>query len=130
MQLVKFIVLMGALAIMPTQAATKAFEQCQQNEQGTLCQSYLAGVVDGALMYRNDASAAKNIEATSYETRALKYRAGKRYKTASQQYCDSHIANETEIISALTEQIGFKNVTNINELELVINSLMDCRNVK
>ncbi|MGX9461947.1 hypothetical protein ACWXWU_12020 [Shewanella sp. A14] len=111
-------------------AAADSFNVCLKSSESSTCQSYLEGVVDGALMYR-DNLAKKRINPNDYESRALKYRAGKRYQTANVNYCSSHIAVKSEMVSALTEQVSLNNVNNSNELELVITSLMDCsRSIK
>jgi len=109
---------------MPTLA--DSFNVCQQSPESLTCQSYLEGVVDGALMYRNDATA-NRIDPNNYASRALKFRAGKRYQQAYLNYCSSHVPVKSEIVSALAEQVSLNNVTNSDELESVINSLLDCR---
>ncbi|QDE30400.1 MULTISPECIES: hypothetical protein [Shewanella] len=106
--------------------SAESFNVCLESSDSPTCQSYLEGVVDGALMYRDDL-AKKRIDPNDYESRALKYRAGKRYQTANLNYCSSHIPVKSEIVSALTEQVSLNNVKNSDELESVITSLMDCR---
>ena len=110
-------------------ASAESFNVCLKSSESPTCQSYLEGVVDGALMYR-DGLAKKRIEPNDYESRALKYRAGKRYQTANVNYCASHIPVKSEIVSALTEQVSLSNVSNSAELESVLTSLMDCRQSK
>ncbi|AZG74277.1 hypothetical protein [Shewanella livingstonensis] len=107
-------------------ASAESFNVCLKSSDSPTCQSYLEGVVDGALMYRDDL-AKKRINPNDYESRALKYRAGKRYQSANLNYCSSHIPVKSEIVSALTEQVSLNNVNNSDELESVITSLMDCR---
>jgi hypothetical protein len=109
--------------------SAESFNVCLDSSDSSdspTCQSYLEGVVDGALMYRDDL-AKKRIDPNDYESRALKYRAGKRYQSANLNYCASHIPVKSEIVSALTEQVSLNNVNNSDELESVITSLMDCR---
>ncbi|NKF50940.1 hypothetical protein G3R49_10240 [Shewanella sp. WXL01] len=116
-----------ALVAVSSQVCAQEVAQCKQDAKSALCQQYLKGVVDGALMFKADASAAQKINANDYESRALKYRAGKRHKIASQHYCESKKADKGEMVSALTEQVAMNNVNNVEDLEIVITSLMDCR---
>ena len=106
-------------------ASADSFDVCLQSSESPICQSYLGGVVDGALMFR-DNQIKKRINPNDYESRALKYRAGKRYQKANINYCASHILVKSEVVSALTEQVALNNVSNSDELESVITSLMDC----
>ena len=106
-------------------ASANSFDVCLTSSESATCQSYLEGVFDGAMMYR-DNQAKKRINPNNYESRALKYRAGKRYQTANINYCANHILNKEEVVSALTEQVSLNNVSNSDELEIVITSLMDC----
>lgn len=116
-------ILVSSLAI-PVSA--ESFNVCLESSDSPTCQRYLEGVVDGALMFQ-DELAKKRIDPNDYESRALKYRAGKRYQTANVNYCSSHIIVKSEVVSALTEQVSLNNVSNSDELESVITSLMDCR---
>lgn len=106
-------------------ASANSFDVCLQSAESAICQSYLEGVLDGALMFR-DSQVKQRINPNDYESRALKYRAGKRYQKANINYCASHILVKSEVVSALTEQITLHNVSNSDELESVITSLMDC----
>lgn len=113
------------LSVIVIPASANSFDVCLKSSDSATCQSYLEGVVDGAMMYR-DSQAKKRIDPNNYESRALKYRAGKRYQTANVNYCSSHILVKSEVVSALTEQVALKNVSNIDELESVITTILDC----
>ncbi|GGP40627.1 hypothetical protein [Shewanella saliphila] len=113
------------LSVIVIPASANSFDVCLKSAESATCQSYLEGVVDGALMYR-DNQAKKRIDPNNYESRALKYRAGKRYQTANVNYCSSHILVKSEVVSALTEQVALKNVSNSDELESVITTILDC----
>ncbi|MCT8985642.1 hypothetical protein [Shewanella phaeophyticola] len=113
------------LSVIVIPASANSFDVCLESAESATCQSYLEGVVDGALMYR-DNQAKKRIDPNNYESRALKYRAGKRYQTANVNYCSSHILVKSEVVSALAEQVALKNVSNSDELESVITTILDC----
>ncbi|MCL1141417.1 hypothetical protein [Shewanella gaetbuli] len=121
-------ILMVAVSAVSTPVLANAFDVCLKDSSSKSCAVYLEGVVDGALMYRKDVSL-KSIEADGYESRALKYRAGKRYQKANSKYCASNIPVKADIVAALTEQVAMGNVDTSAELETVINTLMDCRKV-
>ncbi|MDD8059445.1 MULTISPECIES: hypothetical protein [Shewanella] len=113
------------LSVFVIPASANSFDVCLTSSESATCQSYLEGVVDGAMMYR-DNQAKKRIDPNNYESRALKYRAGKRYQIANINYCSSHILVKSEVVSALTEQVALKNVSNSDELESVITTILDC----
>ena len=126
MKTLSVVVLVTSLGIFASPVSANAFDVCLKDSASPSCTSYLEGVGDGALMYRKDVPA-KKVEANSYESRALKYRAGKRYQKANSKYCASQVPVKSDIVDALSEQVAMDNVSNSDELESVINSLMDCR---
>lgn len=127
MKLLSVIALTVSVGVFATPALSNSFDVCLSDSNSPSCNSYLEGVVDGALMYRKNVPAKKVNAEGGYESRALKYRAGKRYQKANAKYCVSHIPVQADIVDALVEQVSMGNVTNSDDLETVINSLMDCR---
>lgn len=98
---------------------------CDKGVVDDACKSYIAGWVDGALSYANQVGY-QPIVANSFETRALKFRAGSRFKVARTAHC-SHSVDEAESISlAVEEQIGFNTITNLEEMKLFIDSVLKC----
>ncbi|WP_434928559.1 hypothetical protein ACRWQM_13180 [Shewanella sp. HL-SH5] len=127
MKLLSVIAFTVTMGVFTTPAFANSFDVCLTDSESPSCNSYLEGVVDGALMYRKNVPAKKVNADGGYESRALKYRAGKRYQKANAKYCVSHIPDSSDIVDALTEQVSMGNVSNSDDLETVINSLMDCR---
>ncbi|WP_374758489.1 MULTISPECIES: hypothetical protein [Shewanella] len=111
-------------------ALATSFNVCQSNVESSECKSYLDGIVDGALMYHTDASGNRLEEAEGYESRALKYRAGKRYQEANRSFCADRSPHKDEIVLAIQEQTVAKNVNNLDELSILIDSLLDCQRLK
>ena len=125
MKTLSVVAIVASLGVFTFPVSANSFDVCLKDSTSPSCTSYLEGVVDGALMYRKDVPA-KKVEANSYESRALKYRDGKRYQKANSKYCASQVPIKSDIVDALSEQVAMDNVSNSDELESVINSLMDC----
>ena len=102
---------------------------CNTDIKSETCQHYLEGVVDGALIYKPNATGAR-VETTSYESRALKYRSGKRFQQANRTYCESRIPDRSVLVTGLAEAFSAGNVNSVEQLNSVIVSLMDCQRLK
>ncbi len=102
---------------------------CNADIDSESCQHYLEGVVDGALMYKPNATGAR-VETDSYESRALKYRGGKRFQEANLTYCESRIPDRNVLVTGLAEAFSAGNVNSVDELNSVMFSLMDCQRLK
>ncbi|ARD21549.1 MULTISPECIES: hypothetical protein [Shewanella] len=126
----KLLMLALAMGAITAPAQATSFNVCQANVESSECKSYLDGVVDGALMYHTDASSSRLEADSGYESRALKYRAGKRYQEANRSYCADRKPHKDEIVLAIQEQTAAKNVNNLNELSILIDSLLDCQRLK
>lgn len=124
MNKLSMVALIAGVSVFALPTKAESFNICLTDANSQNCQAYLEGVVDGAMMYRSDA--AKSFSATDYESRALKYRAGKRYQKANTKYCSTHEPVKADIVAVLVEQVSMNNVVNSDELESVINSLLDC----
>ncbi|WP_076542537.1 hypothetical protein [Shewanella sp. UCD-KL21] len=115
-------------AVVPAQATS--FNVCQKDVESSECKSYLDGVVDGALMYHDEASASRLDADSGYESRALKYRAGKRYQEANRSFCAERVPDKADIVLAIQEQTANKNINDLNELSILIDSLLNCQRLK
>ncbi|WP_076407698.1 hypothetical protein [Shewanella sp. UCD-KL12] len=102
---------------------------CNADINSESCQHYLEGVVDGAMMYKPDAMGAR-IETDTYESRALKYRSGKRFQEANRTYCESRLPDRNVLVTGLAEAFSAGNVNSVEELNSVMFSLMDCQRLK
>ncbi|MBW8183641.1 hypothetical protein [Shewanella nanhaiensis] len=116
------------LGIVPTASASQ-LDACNSEVQSESCQHYLEGVVDGALMYKPNAVGAR-IETDSYESRALKYRGGKRFQEANRTYCEGRIPDREILVNGLGEAFLAGNIKRVEMLNEVMYSLMDCQRVK
>ena len=113
-------------------AATAQAEQlqaCNQDIASVTCQHYLEGGVDGAMMYKPNATGAR-LETDSYESRALKYRSGKRFQEANRTYCESRIPDRHVLVNGLAEAFSAGTIQNVESLKTVMYSLMDCQRLK
>lgn len=126
----KLLMLALAMGVVSMPAQATSFNVCQKSVESSECKSYLDGVVDGALMYHTDASGSRLEADSGYESRALKYRAGKRYQEANRSYCADRKPHKDEIVLAIQEQTAAKNVNNLSELSILIDSLLDCQRLK
>ncbi|WP_394200064.1 hypothetical protein [Shewanella waksmanii] len=102
---------------------------CNQDINSATCQHYLAGVVDGALMYKPSATGAR-IESDSYQSRALKYRSGKRFQQANRTYCESRIPDRAVLVSGLMDAFQSGSVNTVDDLNHAMYSLLDCQRLK
>ncbi|QLE84576.1 MULTISPECIES: hypothetical protein [Shewanella] len=102
---------------------------CNQNLDSEVCHHYLEGVVDGALMYKSDATGVR-LQSDSYESRALKYRGGKRFEEANRTYCQSRIPDREVLVTGLAEAFGSGAVKTVDDLNNAMYSLMDCQRLK
>lgn len=73
----------AALFTFSSSAMSTQIDACNKDVTSQTCQSYLEGIVDGALMFKPEALGAR-LETNGYESRALKYRGGKRFQEANQ----------------------------------------------
>ncbi|RTR34685.1 hypothetical protein [Shewanella atlantica] len=102
---------------------------CNTDIKSETCQHYLEGVVDGAMMYKPSATGAR-IESNSYESRALKYRGGKRFEEANRTYCESRIPDREVLVDGLAEAFSSGSVKTVEDLNNAMYSLMDCQRLK
>ena len=98
---------------------------CDKGAVDDACKSYIAGWVDGALSYANQVGY-KPIVANDFETRALKFRAGNRFKAARIAHCSHSVDEAASISLAVEEEIGFNTITNLEEMKLFIDSVLKC----
>jgi hypothetical protein len=98
---------------------------CKTDVSSKSCQSYIAGLVDSALLYAPQGSTG-TLAVDDFEARALKFRAGNRYKKAHSAHC-SHSADEAlDIAAALEEQLMLNAITNLEELKLFLDTVLKC----
>ena len=110
-------------------AQAEQLQACNQDVESIVCQYYLEGVVDGAMMYKPNASGAR-LETDSYESRALKYRSGKRFQEANRTYCESRIPDRHVLVTGLADAFSAGMIQNIESLHTVMHSLMDCQRLE
>ncbi len=120
-----FLTLVLSLGLVSSVQAEQ-LKACNTNINSETCQHYLEGVVDGAMMYKSNATGAR-VVSDSYESRALKYRSGKRFQEANRTYCESRIPNRNVILTGLSEAFRAGNINNISELNTAMFNLMDCQ---
>lgn len=118
-----------ALFVLSPTVVAEQLAACKLDDTSATCQSYLEGIVDGALMYKQNAVGAR-LETDSYESRALKYRGGKRFQEANRTYCTERIPDRDELVLGVTEAVGLGNVTDLESLQEVVFSLLDCQRLK
>ncbi len=114
---------------MTSTASASQLDACNFDIKSPSCQHYLEGVVDGALMFKPNAVGAR-IETDSYESRALKYRGGKRFQEANRTYCEGRIPDRDVLVNGLAEAFIEGNVKSIEMLNNVMYNLMDCQRLK
>ncbi|MDF0533747.1 hypothetical protein KDN34_11980 [Shewanella yunxiaonensis] len=110
-------------------AQASQLEACKTDSKGKICQSYLEGIVDGALMYKPLAVGAR-LESNDYLSRALKYRGGKRFQEANRQFCLDRLPERVSLVTGLTEAIDSGEVTVQADLQTAVFSLLDCQRLQ
>ncbi|MGL4712690.1 MAG: hypothetical protein ACRCWP_09070 [Shewanella sp.] len=120
---------MVTLLCLSSSVAASQITACNQDVNSKTCQSYLKGVVDGALMFKSD-SLGVRLETNSYESRALKYRGGKRFQEANRTYCAERIPERHILVAGITEAVGLGNATNLEQLQGIVTHLLDCQRLK
>lgn len=103
---------------------------CYKDAASTECQVYLGGVVDGALMYKPSSVGVRLEESGGYESRALKFRGGKRYQEANRTFCAQRIPDRSTLVSGLTEAISTGGITGLASLELAVRNMLDCQRLQ
>ncbi|ASJ97637.1 MULTISPECIES: hypothetical protein [Shewanella] len=110
-------------------ASASQLAACNQDINSESCQHYLEGVVDGALMYKPNAMG-KRVESNGYESRALKYRSGKRFEEANRTYCESRLPERETLVQGLAEAFEMGKIDSVDSLSEVMYDLMDCQRLK
>ncbi|MCG9729939.1 hypothetical protein L1D44_08745 [Shewanella sp. Isolate13] len=110
-------------------ATATQVESCNQNIDSVVCKNYLEGVVDGALMYKG-AAVGQRLETDGYESRALKYRGGKRFQEANRAFCQDRIPDRDSLVSGLAESFSAGEIKTTDDLTAVMFDLMDCQRLK
>lgn len=117
------------LSLSSALASASSLDACLKDSSGGVCQGYLDGVVDGALMYKNSSLGARP-ESNGFESRALKYRGGSRFQDANRRYCADRIPNRDALVAGLTEAITSGEVRDQDGLAQAMYSLLDCQRLK
>lgn len=93
----------------------------------TECRTYLEGIVDGALMYVHE-SRSTSLSDHDFEARALKFRAGGRYKSLNKAYCSKKVIDPKEVVFAIEEQLELQAITSLEEMNVFMTSMLKCNN--
>ncbi|MFQ6371338.1 hypothetical protein [Shewanella sp. YIC-542] len=117
-----------AAGIIPLAQASQ-IERCKTASKEAICQSYLEGVVDGALMYKPMAVGAR-LDTGDYQSRALKFRGGKRFQEANRQYCLGRVPDRDDLVNGLTEAFERGEVADNTSLQTAVFSLLDCQRLR
>lgn len=125
----KQLTILGLSLAMVTGASASQIQACNQEIDSPACQHYLEGVVDGALMYKPN-TMGQRLESNDYESRALKYRSGKRFQQANRTYCESRIPDREVLVNGLEEAFAAGNINTAEELTSVMFNLMDCQRLQ
>ncbi|QQX81447.1 hypothetical protein JK628_06175 [Shewanella sp. KX20019] len=112
-----------------TAASASQIKACNEDTQDAHCLNYLEGVVDGALMYKG-AAVGERLESDSYESRALKYRGGKRFQEANRTFCQNRIPDRDVLVAGLAEAFSVGKIENTEDLSTAMFGLMDCQRLK
>ncbi len=104
-------------------------DACNKDATSPTCQSYLEGIVDGALMFKSDALGAR-LETNGYESRALKYRSGKRFQEANRTYCANRIPDRDDLVAGVTEAVSTGTAADLEQLQGIVVNLLDCQRLK
>jgi hypothetical protein len=107
-------------------AQSQGLSACQ-TALTTECRTYLEGIVDGALMYVHE-SRSKSLSDHDFEARALKFRAGGRYKSLNKAYCSKKMINPDEVVFAIEEQLELQAITSLDEMKVFMTSMLKCNN--
>ncbi|MGS0673624.1 hypothetical protein [Shewanella sp. 0m-4] len=110
-------------------ASATQVEVCNQDINSVVCHNYLEGVVDGALMYKG-AAVGKRLESDGYESRALKYRGGKRYQEANRTFCEDNLPDRDALVAGLAEAFSSGEIKRTDDLTSVMSGLLDCQRLK
>ncbi len=123
--------LVGVAVLLTLSSGTMAsqIEACNKDAASETCQSYLEGIVDGALMFKPEALGAR-LETNGYESRALKYRSGKRFQEANRTYCASRIPDRDNLVSGVTEAVSEGTAADLTQLQVIVVNLLDCQRLK
>lgn len=125
---VKLFALVVALGFTSAASATQ-IELCNKNVNSIECQNYLEGVVDGALMYKG-AAVGQRLESDGYESRALKYRGGKRFQEANRTFCEDNLPNRDALVAGLAEAFSANEINTTDDLTTAMSGLLDCQRLK
>jgi len=110
-------------------AMATQIEVCNKDVTSLTCQSYLEGIVDGALMFKPESLGAR-LETNGYESRALKYRGGKRFQEANRTYCASRIPDRNSLVLGVTEAVSTGTAADLEQLQGIVVNLLDCQRLK
>lgn len=110
-------------------AVATQIEACNKDVTSLTCQSYLEGIVDGALMFKPESLGAR-LETNGYESRALKYRGGKRFQEANRTYCASRIPDRNSLVLGVTEAVSTGTAADLEQLQGIVVNLLDCQRLK
>ncbi|ABM25833.1 MULTISPECIES: hypothetical protein [Shewanella] len=110
-------------------AMATQIEACNKDVTSLTCQSYLEGIVDGALMFKPESLGAR-LETNGYESRALKYRGGKRFQEANRTYCASRIPDRNSLVLGVTEAVSTGTAADLEQLQGIVVNLLDCQRLK
>lgn len=110
-------------------AMATQIEACNKDVTSLTCQSYLEGIVDGALMFKPESLGAR-LETNGYESRALKYRGGKRFQEANRTYCASRIPDRNSLVLGVTEAVSTGTAADLEHLQGIVVNLLDCQRLK
>ncbi|MGS0679537.1 hypothetical protein ACVBIL_00070 [Shewanella sp. 125m-7] len=110
-------------------ASAKQIDICNQDIDSVVCQNYLEGVVDGALMYKG-AAVGKRLESDGYESRALKYRGGKRFQEANRTFCEDNLPDRDALVAGLAEAFSAGEIKKTDDLTTVMSGLLNCQRLK
>ncbi|GIU07411.1 hypothetical protein C9I43_02950 [Shewanella morhuae] len=124
----KFMTMATLLCLSSTVSASQILA-CNKDVSSATCQSYLEGIVDGALMFKSDALGAR-LETNGYESRALKYRGGKRFQEANRVYCADRIPNRDALVSGVTEAVSLGTAADLEQLQGIVTNLLDCQRLQ
>ncbi|WOT04346.1 hypothetical protein [Shewanella youngdeokensis] len=125
------IVLLSLLLALGFSSAVSAsqFQGCIEETESPLCQSYLEGLVEGALMYKAAAVGAR-LESNDYQSRALKYRGGKRFEAANRTFCQNRTPKKEDLVGVLNEVFTAGKIQTKDDLTSLMFGLTDCQRLK